>query len=58
MVNGVVKKEYKVVCIVQIYNEIERGNLYRFFKYVSPVVDEIVVYDDCSTDGSFEYAKK
>jgi len=58
MVNGVVKKKYKVVCIVQIYNEIEKGNLYRFFKYVSPVVDEIVVYDDCSTDGSFEYAKK
>ena len=52
------KHHYKIVCIVQIYNEIEKGNLERFFKYISPVVDEVVVYDDCSTDGSFEYALK
>jgi len=50
-------KKYKIVCICQIYNELEKDNLERFFKYIKLVVDEIVIYDDCSTDGSFEYAK-
>jgi len=49
---------YKIVCIVQIYNEIEKGNLIRFFKYIKPLVSNIVVYDDCSTDGSYEYSLK
>ncbi len=47
---------YKIVCICQVYNEIEKDNLERFFTYLKPLVDEIVIYDDCSTDGSFEYA--
>jgi len=51
-------KKYKLVCFCQIYNELEKDNLVRFFKYVKPLVDELVVYDDCSTDGSYEYAKK
>jgi glycosyltransferase involved in cell wall biosynthesis len=46
---------YKIVCIVQIYNELRKGNLERFVKYVTPLVDELVVYDDASTDGSYEY---
>ena len=50
-------KKYKIVSITQIYNEIEKENLHRFFKYLKPVVDQIVIYDDCSTDGSYEYAK-
>lgn len=51
-------KKYKVVGICQIYNEIEKGNLQRFFKYLKPLVDSIIVYDDCSTDGSYEYARR
>jgi len=38
------------------YNEIEKGNLIRFYKYIKPLVDNIVIYDDGSTDGSYEYS--
>ena len=48
-------KKYKIVGICQIYNELEKGNLKRFLKYILPIVDELVVYDDGSTDGSYEY---
>jgi glycosyltransferase involved in cell wall biosynthesis len=47
--------KHKIVCIVQIYNELRKGNLERFVKYVMPLVDALVVYDDASTDGSYEY---
>lgn len=46
---------YKIVCIAQIYNELRTGNLERFVKYAVPLVDELVVYDDASIDGSYEY---
>ena len=49
-------KKFKIVAIIQVYNEIEKGNLERFFRYINDSVDEVVVYDDCSTDGSYEYA--
>jgi hypothetical protein len=48
--------KYSIVCICQIYNELEKGNLERFYKYIKPLVDGIVVYDDGSTDGSYEYS--
>lgn len=51
-------KPYKIVAITQINNELRKGNLERFFKYVTPTVSAIVVYDDVSTDGSYEYASK
>lgn len=51
-------KKYKIVAIAQINNEIRKGNLERFFTHLKPVVDNIVIYDDASTDGSFEYAKQ
>lgn len=51
-------KNHKIVGITQIYNELEKGNLKRFFKYIKNCVDELIIYDDCSTDGSYEYAKK
>ena len=51
-----ISTKYKIVSITQVFNEIEKDNLVRFFKYLKPVVDEIVIYDDCSTDGSYEYA--
>jgi len=50
--------KYKIVCIAQVYNELRKGNLERFVKYVMPLVDALVVYDDASTDGSYEYLLK
>jgi len=47
--------KYKIICVAQIYNELRKGNLERFAKYVMPLVDALVVYDDASTDGSYEY---
>jgi len=49
------RKRYSIVCICQIYNELSKGNLERFVRYVKPLVDALVVYDDGSTDGSYEY---
>lgn len=50
-----VTKKYSIVCICQVFNELSKGNLERFVKYVKPLVDALVVYDDGSTDGSYEY---
>ena len=47
--------KYSIVCICQIYNEIEKGNLDRFIHYTKPFVDAMVIYDDGSTDGSYEH---
>ncbi|TNF01285.1 MAG: glycosyltransferase [Bacteroidetes bacterium] len=44
-----------IVCIVQVYNEIVTGHLKEFFDENSALFDGIVVYDDGSTDGSYEY---
>jgi glycosyltransferase involved in cell wall biosynthesis len=49
---------YKIVCICQIFNELRKGNLERFVNYLKPIVDALVVYDDGSTDGSYEYMLK
>jgi hypothetical protein len=48
-------KPYKIVLLAQVHNEIRRGNLQRFVRHVFPLVDSVVVYDDSSTDGSYEY---
>jgi glycosyltransferase involved in cell wall biosynthesis/predicted O-methyltransferase YrrM len=48
-------RKYKIVCICQVYNEMIKANLERFFRYTKPLVDAIVVYDDGSTDGSYEF---
>lgn len=55
MVSQRAGKKYSIVCICQVYNEIEKGNLPRFVKFVKPLVDNLVVWDDASTDGSYEY---
>jgi hypothetical protein len=49
------KQRYSIVCICQIYNELQKGNLPRFVKFVEPLVDRLVAWDDASTDGSYEY---
>lgn len=46
---------FRIVCIAQVFNETRRGNLERFFQHVRPLVDAVVVYDDGSTDGTYEY---
>ncbi len=51
-------KRYKIIAITQIHNEIRKGHLQRFFEYLPKNVDEIVIYDDASTDGSWEYAQQ
>lgn len=51
-------QHYKIICISQIYNELEKENLKRFVKYVSPLCEALIVYDDGSTDGSYEYMQK
>ncbi|KLU67604.1 MULTISPECIES: glycosyltransferase [Desulfosporosinus] len=49
---------YRIVGICQIYNELIKGNLERFVHHIKPLVDSLVVYDDGSTDGSYEYMLK
>lgn len=47
-------KKYKIVAICQCYNEVRKRNLERFLSHVEPLVSALVVYDDASTDGSYE----
>ncbi len=52
------KEKYSIICICQIYNELDKGNLDRFVKCIMPHVDGLAVFDDGSTDGSYEYMLK
>lgn len=47
----------KILAFVQVYNEIETGNLPRFMQSIANYCDGIVVYDDGSSDGSGEYIR-
>lgn len=47
--------KYRIVGISQIFNERIKGNLERFVAYIKPLVEDLVIYDDGSTDGSYEY---
>lgn len=48
----------KLICISQMYNESTTGNLIPFMESVIQYCDDIVVYDDGSTDDSVEVASK
>ncbi len=50
-----INHQYKIIAICQVYNELEKGNLKRFFEQITPLVDAVIAYDDGSTDGSYEY---
>ena len=50
------KSRLTIVC--QVYNELQTGNLQRFLKGIDNLADGLVVYDDGSTDGTYEYLNK
>lgn len=44
----------KIVAFLQLYNELDKGNLIRCLDNCSQWSDEILIYDDASTDGSMD----
>lgn len=48
----------KLMGFLSIYNEVKKGNLKRCLDSLSKYCDEIVIYDDASTDNSVEVAKQ
>ena len=52
------EKSIKLVGFVQCFNEGKTGNLERVLNHLSKFCDDIVIYDDGSTDNSYEIASK
>ena len=52
----------KIAAFLQLYNELENGHLIRCLENCRQWADEIFIYDDASTDGSwkvyFDYTDK
>ncbi|MGC6516480.1 MAG: glycosyltransferase [Candidatus Puniceispirillaceae bacterium] len=48
----------KILCLIQIYNEMETGHLPGFFEQHNGLFDDIIVFDDASTDGSADFARR
>ena len=48
----------KIIAFIQMYNEVTKGNLERCLINCKQWADEIVIYDDASTDNSVEVAEK
>jgi len=42
----------KIVAIMQLKDELDKGNLVRCLNNARLWADDIVIYDDCSSDGS------
>jgi glycosyltransferase involved in cell wall biosynthesis len=48
----------KLIGFLSVYNEVEKRNLRRCLESMSQYCDEIVIYDDASTDNSVEVARE
>ena len=48
----------RICAFIQMYNEMEKGNLVRCLENVRQWADDIVIYDDASTDDSVSVAKE
>lgn len=46
----------KIICIIPAYNEAE--NIVAVINSVKPLIDEVIVIDDCSNDDTFLLAKQ
>ena len=55
---AIFKKRPKVFVFTQCYNELQRGFLESWVDHVYDFADGLVVYDDASTDGSYEFLKE
>lgn len=51
-------KDIRLIGFLQIHNESKKGNLERVLNHLSKFCDDIVIYDDGSTDNSYEVASK
>jgi len=52
------RKNVKIVAFIQMFNEVTKGNLERCLINCQQWADEIVIYDDASTDNSVEVAER
>lgn len=52
------KKKLKIIGFLQVYNESSKGNLDRILNHLKKICDDIVVYDDGSTDNTLDILKK
>ena len=46
-----------ITAILQTRNEESSGHLVRFLKWNMPIIDNLVAYDDCSTDKTVDLLK-
>lgn len=46
----------KIYAFIQMYNEFSTGHLQRCLENCKEWADDIIIYDDCSTDESVEFA--
>ena len=50
--------DIRLIGFLQIHNESKKGNLKRVLNHLSKFCDDIVIYDDGSTDDSYEISSK